>query len=417
MRSAYNANVPCMLNASTSLNPGRRATIAAHAAFVPCGLVTVLLGPLLPVLASRWKLNDTQSGDLFFAQFLASSVGVLLSGAVVTRRGYRLAILAGLGFMALGLGILPLLEWPAGLAAVSAWGVGFGITIPACNLLVAALHSEHQASALNLLNFSWSVGAVACPFLLAPFARSQRVDLFLLLACGTIVALMLALTFVVFPYPAAAVSSDLDRGGIRRLLLSRTAFVLGCLFFLYTGVENAAGGWIASYAKRSGSSADTLWVTTPSFFYLFLLIGRALAPVALRRLRDENVAQLGLAVSSVGIVALLLSSSMAGILVSAAAIGLGLAPVYPITISRMARSAGPRSPQVGSVMFALAGLGASVLPWLVGFTSTQFGSLKLGLLAILIGSALMLGLYLVPQLDWTDSLRAASDAEGQRETP
>jgi len=67
MRSAYNANVPCMLNASTSLNPGRRATIAAHAAFVPCGLVTVLLGPLLPVLASRWKLNDTQSGDLFFA--------------------------------------------------------------------------------------------------------------------------------------------------------------------------------------------------------------------------------------------------------------------------------------------------------------------------------------------------------------
>ena len=98
--------------------------------------------------------------------------------------------------------------------------------------------------------------------------------------------------------------------------------------------------------------------------------------------------------ASGGIVTLLLSASMAGIVLSAAAIGFGLAAVYPITISRMSQTAGPLAPQVGSMMFALAGLGASCGPWLVGFASTQLGSLKLGLVVPLIGAVLMLGLYL-----------------------
>src|SRR5690348_3216420 len=83
---------------SNSASAARGPTLAAHIAFVPCGLVTVLLGPLLPSLATRWNLSDTQSGDLFFAQFLASSIGVLISGALVPRRGYRFAILLGLAF-------------------------------------------------------------------------------------------------------------------------------------------------------------------------------------------------------------------------------------------------------------------------------------------------------------------------------
>ena len=85
-------------------------------------------------------------------------------------------ILLGLIFTALGVGALAFLAWPAGLLAGASWGFGFGITIPACNLLVAATTPiERRAAALNLLNFFWSVGAVSCPFLLAPFERSHQV--------------------------------------------------------------------------------------------------------------------------------------------------------------------------------------------------------------------------------------------------
>jgi fucose permease len=41
--------------------------------FVVCGMVTVLPGPLLPVLAARWGLRDVQSGAFFAALFMAST--------------------------------------------------------------------------------------------------------------------------------------------------------------------------------------------------------------------------------------------------------------------------------------------------------------------------------------------------------
>ena len=365
-----------------------------HVVFVPTGIMNVLLGPLLPTLAARWAINDTQSGDLFFAQFLASTMGVLVSGALVPRRGYRFAIALGLAVMAVGLGVMPWVRWPAGLLVVASWGFGFGVTIPACNLLVAAIQPERQASALNLLNFFWSVGAVACPFLLAPFVHGQRTGVFLLGLSACILLLTLALGTIAFPTAGAAESAKVRSSSLWPLLLSPVALALAALFFLYTGVENAVGGRLASYAKRMGPEHSSLWVTAPSFFYMALLIGRALAPAVLRKLRDITFARAGLALAAVGVGMLLFSSSIAAIMASASAVGLGLAAVYPITISRMSKAGGPLAPQMGSVMFGLAGVGAACGPWLVGFTSTQWTSLKLGLIVPLVGCAVMLGLYL-----------------------
>ena len=383
-----------MPNSISAAGSARKATLAMHVVFVPTGIMNVLLGPLLPTLAARWAINDTQSGDLFFAQFLASTVGVLVSGVLVPRRGYRFAIALGLAVMAVGLGVMPFVRWPVGLLVVASWGFGFGVTIPACNLLVAAIQPERQAAALNLLNFFWSIGAVACPFLLAPFEHGQKTDVFLLGLGACILLLTLGLGTIRFPTTGAAHPAKAGMSNLWPLLLSPMALVLAALFFLYTGAENAVGGWLASYAKRMGPVHSSLWVTAPSFFYMALLVGRALAPAVLRRLRDIALARAGLALAAVGVVMLLLSSSIPTIMASASAVGLGLAAVYPITISRMSKAGGPLAPQMGSVMFGLAGVGAACGPWLVGFTSTQLTSLKLGLIVPLVGCAAMLALYL-----------------------
>ena len=94
----------------------RPLTVAAHAAFVPIGIVTVLLGPLLPMLSAKWSLNYTQAGSLFTVQFLSSTVGVALSGFCVSRWGFRFAIKVGL---LLGDGIFGALDL-VGSAGVSA---------------------------------------------------------------------------------------------------------------------------------------------------------------------------------------------------------------------------------------------------------------------------------------------------------
>src|ERR1700747_2547045 len=91
------------LNNTTAIRPLiLTPTAVAHAAFIPTGIVNVLLGPLLPSLIARWFLSDTQAGELFTAQFMASTGGVALSGWLVPRFGYRVALVLGLLCMALG---------------------------------------------------------------------------------------------------------------------------------------------------------------------------------------------------------------------------------------------------------------------------------------------------------------------------
>jgi FHS family glucose/mannose:H+ symporter-like MFS transporter len=370
-------------------------TAVAHAAFVPTGIVTVLLGPVLPVLSARWSLNDAQAGELFTAQFLASTLGVLLSGALVPKLGYRIAMVLGLIFMAAGVGFLPLGSRIVGIAAVACYGIGLGVTIPTCNLLVAEVNPLTRAAALSLLNFSWSVGAMACPFLLAPFQRAGRISAFFYSLAAFLVLVSLALASANLPRPGPSEEPSTKAAlPLFQVLATPTAIVLGVLFFVYVGTENAVGGWLASYAKRLMVDVPgAIWITTPSYFYGGLLAGRALAPVFLRRISEIRLVRLSVTTALLGLVTLLTSRSIISVMVSATIIGLGLAAIYPITISLLSNAFGSRATRVGSAMFMLAGFGAACMPWLVGITSTEMSSLKFGLAIPLIGCVLMLGLY------------------------
>jgi len=79
---------------------------------------------------------------------------------------------------------------------------------------------------------------------------------------------------------------------------------------------------------------------------------------------------------------------------SASIAGLGLACVYPITISLLSREFGASSARVGSLMFTMSNIGGGLLPWIVGVSSNHFSSLKAGLAVPLIACAAMYGLYL-----------------------
>ena len=170
--------------------------------------------------------------------------------------------------------------------------------------------------------------------------------------------------------------------------------VLALLFFLYVGAENAFGGWVASYAKSLGNLTPAVALMTPSFFYAALMLGRWAAPLLLRITEEVRLVQAGLLIACAGMAGLVLSNGLAGVITSASVAGLGLACVYPITISLLSREFGPASSRVGSLMFTMSNIGGAVMPWAVGISSNHFGTLKAGLAVPLVGCAAMYGLYL-----------------------
>jgi fucose permease len=131
----------------------------------------------------------------------------------------------------------------------------------------------------------------------------------------------------------------------------------------------------------------------PSFFYSALLVGRWIAPLILRKVDEVKLARSGILVACVGMAGLLLSRATPGVVGSGIVAGLGLSAVYPITISLLSREFGPAASRVGSVMFTMANLGGASLPWLVGYASNRFGSLRIGLAGPLIAGIAIFALY------------------------
>jgi FHS family glucose/mannose:H+ symporter-like MFS transporter len=371
-------------------------TLASCVSFVPIGIATVLLGPMLPTLSARWSLNYSQAGALFTAQYVASTCAVAVSGLVVASRGYRFAIQSGLVLMATGLAFM--LEGSAifGIICISAYGAGLGIAVPAANLLVAEVNPDRRSASLNWLNFCWSAGAVSCPFLVSFAARTQHLPL--LLKSVAVFSVCIAAGLGLMGADIAEPEKDsapqpkiipLIRG---RLLMF---LVLAALFFLYVGTENAFGGWVASYAKSLGQSQLSTSLMTPSFFYAALMIGRLVAPFLLRHLKETHLAEGGVLFACIGAAGLVFSHTLAGVLESACITGFGLSSVYPITIALLSREFGSSSSRLGSFMFVLSNIGGGLLPWIVGLSATQFGTLTAGLSVPLIGCAAMFSLFLL----------------------
>jgi len=369
-------------------------TAAAFLAFIPTGIVNVLLGPLLPALSTRWAMSDAQAGRLFTVVFLASTLGVLCSGVLIPRLGYRVVLALGLLCMAAGMFVLPLGSLVSGVAAIACYGAGFGIAIPTANLMVAQANPDRKASALNLLNFSWSVGAVACPILVSYFLHIGQISTFLAAVSASLVLVGILIAMTPMAPAASAPPSTPSTQSLLQLLRTPAALALATLFFVYVGTENGVGGWLATYAKRMLDTTSANWVTTPSYFYAMLLVGRLFVPALLKRVAELQVARGGIAIAWIGVALLMTSRSIPAVRVSACLIGLGLAAIYPITIALLSNTFGSDAHRLGSVMFALAGVGAACVPWMVGSLSTALTSLRLGLTVPLAGCAIMLLLYL-----------------------
>jgi FHS family glucose/mannose:H+ symporter-like MFS transporter len=366
-----------------------RPTVVLYATFVLTGVLTTLLGPALPVLVTWWGLDDGRAGLLFAAQFVGSMMGSALSSVGMTRLGFRSTLVAGVALMAVGVGALGLGAHALGMIAIFSYGVGLGLTIPTTNLYVAQVSGATRASALNVLNLAWGIGAVATPPVVALFQRTDNTRTFLFALAAALLLMAVPLARIVEPGDSGVQPAPERITPGHAIRSTGGTLTFGVLLFLYVGTETSVAGWVALYARRLEVVPATLSLAIPSVFWAALLAGRAAAPAVLRRIPESRLLGAGLLVATVGVSALLVARS-AGVLAVAVAIGgLGLSTIFPLTVARFTRDLDRAAARAAGPIFVLAGFGGATLPPLVGFISTQFGSLTAGLFVPLFGCLAM----------------------------
>ena len=366
------------------------ASVVLHAGIVVAGVATTLIGPILPIFIGRWSLSDQRAGLFFTAQFCGSMAGVA-SIRWLIGRGYRQAFVCGFILIAAGMAALNLGSYTACLGATFVFGCGLGQALSTANLWVAEIAKARRVAALSILNLQWGIGAIACsPLVMLAQRHHATSSLFYALAAGSaLTALMLAGMNL---EPAETEEGEVKPMGLHEGISRRSTLSLAALFFLYVGSENSVAGWVASLTKRMNSDSRDLWALAPMFFWGGLIAGRALVPVLPLRRLERMLAASGLILAVAGICLLLQAKTFASIAVSVTAAGLGLAAIYPILVAWLVKAFGERSRSVGAIMFALAGMGGALMPWLVGLVSTGTGSLRAGLFVPLAGCLAMFAL-------------------------
>jgi fucose permease len=358
--------------------------------FIVNGIVITFIAPILPIFMTKWGLDDSRAGLFSLVQFSASLVGVLGSSALIAGKGFKPAIVLGLAMLGTGFALLNAPTFPLALLASGLYGLGYGFATPGTNLWVAESYGDRRASALNVANLAWGVGAISSSPLALLTVRKAEVTTLLYVVAIICVALAAALLRMPFGKPPHKDDDAANTSGNSKTAGVALAVALGILFYVYVGTENAVSFWAPTHAQRAAAWTNNTWTLAPMFFFAGLLGGRGAAAAVLLRLKEVTVAVGGVLLAAAGQILFLTAQSPLTLFAGAFFAGLGLASLYPIYIAWLSKWFGQRARKVGGVMFALAAGGSATMPPLVGLVSRMTGSLRIGLIVPLMGCAVML---------------------------
>ncbi|HZL26388.1 MAG TPA: MFS transporter [Acidobacteriaceae bacterium] len=336
-----------------------------YAAFTATGVALVLPGALLPVLLARWSLNDEQAGLLFFLFFLGS-----MSGAVLSRGSLPRSIARGCAAVALGASLLAVASHGTAFAAMALFGLGLGIVMTSVSVLVSRSYPADRAAHITRLNLLWALGACFGPGFELRGAAAWGAP-WMLYAIAAAFAVLGLLTLLLVEHVGA---EPVSAGASWWRQLRRTPVALLLMVPLATGIESAAGGWLATYSKRSGGTLDAT-IGAVTCFWAGLLLSRLVQ--SNRRISTSTakpLLRLSPWLMSAALALLVAANGGALVPVAALLLGLGIGPTYPAVLARVLHCG-----EGGNAVFVAAGVGASVLPLLTGLVSGRTGSLRLGL--------------------------------------
>jgi fucose permease len=386
-----------------------------HVGFVLIGISMTMLGPVLPYFTHRWNLTDGQVGLFFFTQYFGSFLGTLVTSWLLPRLGFSKVISAGYFCFALGLASLGLGPWFFSAVFVAIYGTGYGLVNPSINLRATHLPSSNVAGAVSLLNFSWGIGAVSSPFLVAFFLG----HLSLRWLSGSLAVCFLTLALAHFVQNAGPIDSPETRPkrslAVWRVTLQPAPWIsLALLFFLYVGIEISVGGLVALDETRMVGFNAASMAAAPAFFYGFLLLGRFLVPIALKYFSQRSLSVGGLVLTTAGVALVAFAQTPMVLHAGALLAGFGCAPQYPIYITWLAAIFKDDATWLAAVFFGAAGIGSSLIPWLVGVVASEAHSLRFGFLLPL-GSALLMIPFALRACPKVGSAQIASDQAGSLE--
>jgi fucose permease len=305
--------------------------LAAIVAIFIYGMIAAMLGTILPDLSDRFHLSPSQNGTIAFAQALGLILASLAVGPLLDNEGKKIGLILGLALISIALFALPRSPgFRSIMLLLFLLGVGGGILVTGANALVSDVSESHRATALNLVNLFFGLGALATPFIAANLFGRNWVRLCYTIASLTVVTLAIQ-AFTKMPGPTGAgrfVLADAAPVLGRPLL-----FLVGLFLFLYITCEVGIWNWLPRHLIAQGIPESRALNILSLGFALGLLIGRAGVLPVLTRVPAITVTLVGSVAMAVTTFLMLRTKRPGVALVLVFLAGISMAPVFPTTLA------------------------------------------------------------------------------------
>jgi len=366
-------------------------------AFFLAGIATVLIGQILPVLSQKLEINDRQAGDFFIAQFAGSLAGTFASTWFARRKNFLSANVSGCVLIASGVLFLNYESFSICLLGFFLNGAGIGLTLPSINMLTLELNPSRPASALNILNFFWGVGAI----LSQPFVDVLSHGTSIFIPTVALAALFVAAA-VIFNLIPRDVERKFERvednsedaaentAAAPPIWTSPIAWMIAFFNFIHVGFESGMGGWLKTYTGRLSDAPTDVLFSPILLYFLFFVVGRGIAPLFLRFLDENKLLILNLLTVTLGTIIILFARDILFLSVGASIAGFGTSSIFPTNLSRFSKTFGAAATRRATPLFICGTLGAAATTWAIGYASSYFGNLRSGMFVLLFSSVILI---------------------------
>jgi MFS family permease len=353
-----------------------------YASALGYGLVVAGLsvGVVLGELRQQFHLSGVIAalhGSTFGFGLLAAGLwGVRVVGRLGRRRSLAMsaaAITAGVTLFCIG----P--AWPITLTGTALAGLGGALLVMVMPSLISDHHGEHRATAFAAVNGAPGLAGVAFSLVIGAALAlnwSWRPPYLMLTA-----AIALALTAVA----RSVLIPESPRQGAFTLAHFRDRDVFVPWLHIVNAVlsEFAVGVWAATYLKEVGHASGGQASAMAGVFGVSMFLSRLALPTVMGHLGEATV-MIGFVVLAAGALVMCFAPGLLLRVVGLTIVGLGGAPLYPLTVDRLYASAEYKIDSISLGAICALASGAAV----------TLGPLALGILADAVG--LRRALLIVP---------------------
>jgi MFS family permease len=339
--------------------------------YLMVGFFTYLLniqGNILPFLQAELDLSY-RAVSLHFSAIAIGMIAVGLFGHRIIRRlGRRRALWLAAGGISAGAVLLCLAPAPwASIGSCALIGAPGGLIPAMVFALLAEVQGEHRDEAFS------ECTAVSYIFaIMAPLAMS----LCLSLSLGWRSAVLLGLVIggaIVLPFRNVPIADPPDLPATERASLPAAYWAYWCMLGAVVALEFSVLFWAPAFLERVAGLSSAAAAASAAAFSVAMLTGRLAASALVRRVVAW---QLFLAALLVTILGFLVYWGVGGPVVAVVGLfvlGLGIAPLYPLTIGFAIEAAGPQGAAASARFMLAVGLSILSVPALLGGLADEVG--------------------------------------------